>query len=178
MPRRPFAARRVPVALVAAWLAVAGCGDDHGAAVDAVLLDDASDEAWGAFKDAVDQGHATVNDARAAALTAPQSGQTIPGASPIALTWAAPAGKPAALPHGIDTGRFVWLVLSGGGELAGKLNVVALSTTTWTPDAASWAKLVSAGTVRVDVYTATLDTGAVTEGPFSRSASVTFTIAR
>ena len=165
--------------LVTGLPAAAGCGgsDDETPAETTVFLDDASDEAFAAFQDEVAGGHTVVNDAKAAVLVAPSSGQHLSAATPVPISWAAAAGKPA-LPHGIDTGTFVWIALRGGGDLAAGVNVVGLSSTTWTPDADSWAKMVSAGTVNVSVYTATMDTGAVTEGPFAPTAHYSFSISQ
>jgi hypothetical protein len=155
-----------------------GCGgSDEAPTETTVYLDDASDEAFAVFRDEVARGHTVVNDAKAAILVAPIDGQHVSAATPVPISWAAAAGKPA-LPHGIDTGTFVWIALSGGGGLAAGVNVVGLSSTTWTPDADTWDQMVSAGTVDVAVYTATMDTGAVTEGPFAPTAHYSFSISQ
>lgn len=167
-----------PLLLAALLLAAACPHDDGGDPPNLVSQDNASDEAWLAFKDAVDQGLATSDDARAAALTAPTSGAALPGSTAATFSWTLPATAGKTPRHGVDTGRLVWLELSGGG-LTAPINVVSITSTSWTADAESWTTIRAAtGTVEAKLYTATFDRGIVTDGPYQPTAGpVTFTIA-
>jgi len=133
-----------------------------------IRLDDASDETLATIKDAVAQGHVTADDDHAAHLTGPNGG-SFTGAQKPTITWELPAG--AGKPHGEETGQFVWLKLSG----VATFDVVALASTSYTPDDGVWEKL--SGNVTVTIYTATATEGVITGGPYvpTTGASISFT---
>ena len=168
MPRFP---NLLSVVLLGAFLGA--CSDDHSTDETLILLDSASDEAFATFRADVAAGNATPGSS-AAALVAPTPGQTVP-ATPFTFRWSFPRESPAK-PHGVESGRFVWLELSGSGTLADAIDIVAITSTSYTPDADVWAKIAGGGTITAKIYTAMLDEGALTDGPFS-SASVTFNVA-
>ena len=154
------------------------CGDDHDGTGDELLQDDASDEVLLAMRDKVMQGMVTVDNARAAQLTAPAAGAMVPGATPVAFTWSLPSMEPGGLRHGTATGKFVWLNIDGPG-IANPVDVLSITTTTFTPDATSWASMVHAsGAITVTLTTATAADGVITQGPYRPSANPTFTVAQ
>ena len=72
------------------------------------------------------QDKVTVDAAQAAALTAPADGAALPARDarpPSPGSCRRPSGKHPR--HGVESGRFVWLELSGGG-LAESINVLSL----------------------------------------------------
>ena len=195
---------------------VVGC-DDHGPGVPAgspcadlnqvSLVDCAStsgavtDEACVPLDDAIRNGRAMTNDARAPSVTAPTEMQSLPPATPFAFTWTAPVSlRPRYRPMtvGDELRRWVTLIpeaeahcdaFSGRAyELRFKVgDAVVLrrqqSATSWTPSAAEWARLSTAAgtrTVELTVYTATYTSNQIGagNGPFVQSAPRRFTLTR
>jgi hypothetical protein len=71
---------------------------------------------------------------------------------------------------------FVWVNIAGAG-MPEEIDVLSLTTTSWTPDAEAWAKITQAtGTVTVTVTTAYARDGVVTEGPFQPTQHPGFTV--
>jgi hypothetical protein len=161
------------------WLAfcalvLAGCPEEGGdlGDLEVVFQDDASDEAFLAIYDRVAQGDVTVNDARAAEMVLPAEGSTLTAGVVPTFGW----GTPTKLPHGVASGTFVWLEISGAG-LAAPLHVVSIGTQTWTPTAAQWADISQAvGTLTVKVTTAVCDDAVVREGPFRPTSNTTYQV--
>ncbi len=147
-------------------LLAAACSGSSDSTI--IRLDDASDETLLVIKDAVARGPVLTDDDHAARLTGPTGG-TFTGSQKPTITWTIPVHPEK--PHGVESGRFVWLKLSGGAVY----DVVSLTSTSYTPDDSIWQKL--SGTVTVTIYTAEADDSMVTEGPFvpSSGASITFT---
>lgn len=173
--------------------APAGCKEDehdHGTgSSDAVFAGTANDEGLDAF----DAATPTNDAAKAPALTAPQAGAKVPGATPIAFTWKATPtalrmrGAPryegsspfgamrAAHAHGDPmNGKAYLLTLRSGG------NVVArafTTNTTYTPDDATWTKLKTAKSIEATLASASYDNNNIVQGsgPFVAPA-VAFTI--
>lgn len=163
-----------------AGVGVLGCGHDHGGGDilgDLVLLDDASDEVAAEIAEKVDRDGALVDNTRAAALVAPAAGATVPRATPVTIDWDLPSSAGRRPRHGQNTGTFVWVRLEAPG-LAEPIDVVAIGTTSFTPDAARWRSLVDAtGPVTATITTAVVDRGVIQAGPFRPSeASRRFTI--
>lgn len=155
---------------------VGACGEHSHGADSLVLLDSASDEAWGVLRDAVVGGNATVDTVHSAMLIAPADAQELAATAPAVFRWSLPGAR-AVQPHGVETGRFVWLALELGADKASEIDVVALTSMSFAPDAAVWEQMVAAGSVTATVYTATMDDGAIAAGPF-RSSPVTFRIVK
>jgi hypothetical protein len=156
------------VPFLALALAAPACGDGATSDPNAVFQDSASDEAWEAMVDSTNQG-VTESDLSAAHLTAPTEGAVLSAATPATFTWS----LPASLRHGVATGTFVWLHFA----LSPPLEIVSITSTSWTPDAELWARFVSAGSVDVTITTATLIDGVVREGPFRPTmATTSFTV--
>jgi hypothetical protein len=165
-------------ALTLALAAVAACHGHGGPeGTDAILLDDASDEVLVALIDADAQGLVMTSDAESATLTAPADGATVSPASPMTLTWQGPPSSAPGRPrHGIATGQFVWIRLSAPG-VDPPIDILALSSTSYTCDADHWQKLLDAGgSVTATITTAYADDAIIQEGPFRPSAATTFTI--
>ncbi len=141
-----------------------------------VLQDEASDEAWRAIVDAVDHDLTTESEPDSAHLTTPAGGAVIPASPPFTFTWALPAQRPGPR-HGVDDGEFVWLHLEGGG-LQPAIDVVSITTTSWTPDADLWARIAATtGPVSVTITNAFMVDGIVMDGPFrSATPTTTFTM--
>jgi hypothetical protein len=157
-------------------LIMCACGSGSGPDNQGTLVtqDGASDEVYLAMLDAEERGEITGDDLRAALVSEPTDGASIPVASPVTVRWALPAQAPR---HGIATGQFVWLRLSGDG-LAEPIDVLSLSTTSYTPDAAIWTALQAAtGPITITSTTAYSDDGILQTGPFRPLNKTTFTIA-
>ncbi|HLU66492.1 MAG TPA: hypothetical protein VKZ63_09470 [Kofleriaceae bacterium] len=167
MPLRLFALC-LPLALAAA------CdGDDHHGQGEIIRLDDASDEVVLTLREAYESGEAVVDDEVAARLTAPADGAELPAGSPATFTWT-PAQS--TLRHGRTTGDFVWLDITCSG-MDHPIDVVAIESTSWQADAASWGHMAEAGSCEVLVVSAYVDRGIITEGPYVPSENPTFTVA-
>jgi hypothetical protein len=163
------------------WLAfcallLAGCPEEEGADLGGLVVvfqDHASDEAFLSVYDRVAQGDVTVNDSRSAELVLPADGSVLTPETIPTFGW----GNPAKLPHGVGSGTFVWLELSGAG-LAAPLHIFSLTTQTWTPTAAQWADISDTlGTLTVKVTTAVCDDAVVREGPFRPTTNATLNVA-
>ena len=157
-------------------VSLAGCPEEGGGDLGdlvVVFQDGSSDEAFLAIYDRALQGDVTLNDSRAASVELPASGSVLtPNVVPT-FGW----GNPGKRPHGVASGTFVWLELSGAG-LAEPLHVFSLGTQTFTPTASQWADISDTlGTLTVKITTATCDDAVVREGPFRPAGSTTFTIA-
>jgi hypothetical protein len=150
----------LPALLIAALAAAPGCGgDDDGASdEDIIRLDDASEEVVLTMRDLVERGEVVVDDEVAAHLTAPASGTEVPADEPPTLTWSA---RGSTARHGLTTGEFVWLNISGPGMDA-PIDLVALESTSWTVDEEHWELLRgSTGPCEVTVYSAYVEDGLV-----------------
>lgn len=165
--------RAFPLAFSLSLLLAACGGDDDVADEDIVLLDDASDEVVLTMQDLVDRGEVTTDDEVAAQLTAPTDGTALPGDTPPTLTWSL---RQSNLRHGRATGEYVWLHITGPG-MDGPIDIAAIETTSWTVDAEHWDLLgASTGPCEVQVVSAYVDRGRVTEGPFLPSTNPTFSV--
>lgn len=101
-------------------------------------------------------------------LTAPVDGAALSAAEAPAFTW---SPRQSTLRHGRDTGDFVWLHLECDG-MATPIDIIAIESTSWQPDADSWAAIRAAtGSCQVEVTSAYADRGVVTEGPSSQPAT-------
>ncbi len=155
-----------------------GCGDPPLLG-EVVRLDDASDEQLEVIADTARREGTEIDPALAVSLTAPADGETIPAGTPFTFTWTKLQESPRTPRHGEITGTFMWLRLEGGG-LDPTIDVVALTSMTWTPDAEVWARLTATSgsiTARM-ITTVTDDLGRITDGP-ARAApddDVTFTV--
>jgi hypothetical protein len=159
-------------------LAVSCGGDSDSPLVgEIVRLDDASDEVLENIADTVDREGTTIDGAQAARLTAPADGATVPAATPFTFEWAFPLERPTPR-HGETTGTFVWLRLDGDG-MDEPLDVVALTSTSFTPTEDQWARLTAvSGQVSARVITTQVDRGVIEMGPFEApDGQVAFTIA-
>lgn len=171
-------------ARTAAWFCLAllgaACGDDSPLTGEIIRLDDASDEELKFIADTAEREGVTVDPALAVTLTAPTDGEVISAATPYTFSWEEPSGTPRLTPrHGIITGTFMWLRLEGGG-LDPMIDMVALTSMSWTPEAAVWARIAAAsGPIKARMITTVTDgQGRITMGP-SRAADdddVTFTV--
>jgi hypothetical protein len=166
--------------LAAALLALVagGCGgDDTTGAGDlgtVVRVNNASDEVLLEIDDLVLQGQVTVDDSRAVTIVSPEPGASLPTTAPPEFAWSSPSIRPR---HGVTTGEFVWMRLSGGG-LAEPIDMIAVDSTNWTPDGTIWAELAqTTGPVTITLTNAYVDGGNVMEGPFRGTNDTTFTIA-
>lgn len=178
------------LSLALAFLLLAACGDDDGteaAAPEGVIYESgATDEAW----IAIDEAPVVTDFASAPHLTAPTS--IFRAAPPTAFSWSAGAlatlqhrphrrggnarasllatifGPAVARAHEPPvTGDQYRLILSVG---SGEPIRVLTGATTWTPDAATWARIAGAtAPVSVEIVGAYLMSGRVTEGPFASS---------
>jgi hypothetical protein len=154
---------------------VAACGGDDDGVTDAniIRLDDASEEVMFTIAELVDRGEVTVDDEVAAALTAPADGAELPSDAAPTFSW---SPRVSTVRHGRTTGDFVWLHLECPGMDAA-IDVVAIDSTEWEPDADRWAQLQTAtGACEVQVVSAYADRGIVTEGPFVPSSNPTFSV--
>jgi hypothetical protein len=159
------------------FVAVASVGCGGGAsALGPIYLDGTSDEAAQVLITRVTSNGATTNDPKAAQLTGP-GGNTVAKATAPTFTWSQPAMK---APHGTNSGRYIWVTFAGGGLGEQAFHVFAIASTSYTPDADTWAR-VAGGTapLQVQIFTALFDVGVIVEGPFKPTvASKTYTITR
>ncbi len=167
----------LPALLIAALAATPACGgdDDDGATdEDIIRLDDASEEVVLTLRDLVDRGNVVVDDEVAAHLTAPASGTELPADAAPTFTWSA---RTSTARHGLTTGEFVWLNISGPGMDA-PIDVVALESTSWTADEEHWDVLRGCtGPCEVAVYSAYVERGLVeNDEVFVPSENPTFSV--
>lgn len=168
----------LPALLIAALAAAPGCGgddDDDGATnEDIIRLDDASEEVMLTMSDLVDRGEVVVDDEVAAHLTAPASGTELPADEPPTFTWAV---RGSTARHGLTTGEFVWLNISGPGMDA-PIDVVAIESTSWPVDEEHWELLRGCtGPCEVRVYSAYVEDGLVENNEvFAPTESPTFSV--
>jgi hypothetical protein len=167
----------LPVLFIAALAAAPGCGgDDDGEASDEdiIRLDDASEEVVLTMRDLVQRGNVVVDDEVAAHLTAPASGAELTADAPPTFTWSA---RSSTARHGLTTGEFVWLNISGPGMEA-PIDVVAIESTSWPVDEEHWEVLLgSTGPCEVKVYSAYVERGLVeNDEVFAPSESPTFSV--
>jgi hypothetical protein len=170
---------------------VLGCGGGVSKAPASVTINcDASDEGWLAMQDLVNATGAKIDDVNAAVLSAPASGALLAAATPTTFQWTLPSSAAGRVPHGLDSGTFVWLHFTGAG-LTAPFDVISVDPgepdadagvlapcLSYTPAAADWARLAgAAGTLTVSVYTAKESLNVVTEGPFQPTTNAfTFTV--
>jgi hypothetical protein len=156
-------------------LASVGCGGDDDEVSDGsvVRLDEASEEVVLTLKDLVERGEAITDDEVAAHLTAPADGEALPADEAPTFTWTL---RDSNLRHGRETGEFVWLHIEGPG-MEEPIDVAAIESTSWTVDDERWQALqASTGPCEVQVVSAYVDRGIVTEGPFVPAANPTFSV--
>ena len=176
-------ARLAPrLALAAALLlAPVACGDD-GAGGDVIYVpeepedDKPSDELYRLLLDALAQGAAVTDDARATVLTAPIEGQVVPREAPFTFTFG------TVLRHGCVNGTFVLLQFTG---LERPLDVIGGCENTgvppfvsFTPEPSVWARFTAApGPISLTLTNAVFSRGDLQEGPFRASdPTVVFTV--
>jgi hypothetical protein len=198
-PQRLRPARRCRTSLSKVLLSsvalasVVGCGDGASKAAASVTINcGASDEGWLAMQDLVNATGATTDDVNAALLSAPANGALLTTSTPTTFQWTLSPPAANVLPHGIDSGAFVWLHFTGA-ALTAPFDVISVDPgipdgdagvsapcLSYTPSAADWAKLAGApGTLTVSVYTAKENLNVVTEGPFQSTTNpFTFTVTR
>jgi hypothetical protein len=172
----------------AALFALAGCGDDEGAAPGDVIYENgATDEAWISF----DETEAIVDDARAPMLTAPTA--PIPRATPVTFTWT--AGAVARGPRGVRVGEELAALFFGptahahGDPITGPIYRVVIDVpsgepvrvltgaTTYTPTPTVWERIFPAtGPLRIEIAGAYARLNRIEEGPYvgTTAAEVTF----
>jgi hypothetical protein len=174
-----FATHRISLALVFVLVAaVVGCtAEEDGIDLDnAILVNEASDEVLGTIFDSVQQGHVEIDDSKAAAIVTPEPGATVPRDTPLVFAWALPNAKRSPR-HGVQSGDYVWMRLSGGG-LTRDIDMAAVNTTNWTPTADEWAEIATAtGPVTITLTYAYVMDGVINQGPYRSTAPTTFTIA-
>ena len=154
--------------LLCSSAAVVGCSKSSSDVPASVTMNcGASDEAWLAMQDLVDAGAAQIDDAHAATLSAPASGAQLSAAAPTTFQWTLPPSPAGVLPHGIDSGTFVWLHITGT-KLTAPFDVISVEPClSYPPSAADWARIAGApGKLTVSIYTAKESLNVVTEGPF------------
>ncbi len=181
----------------------AACADRNVISLPTCPTEDGfSDETCQGFDDRISNGQSMVNDARAPAIVAPTEAEALPGATPYTFRWTAPTSfrlrPPAtrALTFADEWQRWTTLVpeaqahcppFSGRGYdvfiRSGDTVVFRRqqSGTSWTPDAASWARLRTAaagGPLSLTIQTATFNANVIPSGsgPFVQSAPRRFTI--
>jgi hypothetical protein len=167
----------LPALLIAALAATSGCGgDDDGEATDddIIRLDDASEEVVLTMRDLVQRGNVVVDDEVAALLTAPASGTELPADEAPTFTWST---RGSTARHGLTTGEFVWLNITGPGMDA-PIDVVAIESTSWPVDEEHWELLRgSTGPCEVKVYSAYVERGLVeNDEVFAPTESPTFSV--
>jgi hypothetical protein len=155
--------------------ALVSCSDDGGSSVPlgtVIRVNDASEEVLELMAEASGKGSTTVDDAKAFAILAPAAGASLLAATPSTFEWA----KPATARHGISSGDFVWMKLSGGG-LAQDIDVIAVDVASWTPSAADWELISSAtGPITVTMTSAYVMSEVIKDGPYTPTATTTFTV--
>ena len=158
------------------FLVLPACGgDDGGPDGDVVLLDNASDEVLVTMRDLVERGDITTDDDLAAHLTEPADGSEIPTGSAPTFAWTLGGGS--LLPHGVNTGDFVWLSVGCDG-FDEPIDVLAIESRSWQPDEDRWSKMLGAtGPCEVSIVSAYIDRGVASEGLYRPSTSPTFTLA-
>lgn len=132
---------------------------------------------------------ATVDDAKAPKLSTPADGESLPSSTPPTFIWLASTARRPALPSWLGPERSahahgtpftgVTYILTFSTASNPILLRVATSLTSYTPDAASWALLTSAGgpiTAKLTVARLEDSALAVGGGPHTSSAGVTFTV--
>jgi hypothetical protein len=164
---------------LALFLVGTGCGSSPLTG-EIVRLDDASDEELKYIVDIADRNGVAVDPALAVTLTAPADGDTVSAATPYTFTWAKLSSTPRRTPrHGVITGTFMWLRLEGGG-LDPMIDMVALTSMSWTPDATLWARIAATtGPIKAHMITTVTDgQGQIVAGPARAAANddVTFTV--
>ena len=214
MPTQSRRAWLIPTPLLVLGLALGGCGHDDTPAtpactdpaqislpVCAPAGDRFSDEACTVFDDAI-ATRSSVQDARAASVTAPTEAQRLPRATPFTFAWTAPTASrrrrpaPRAMTLADELARWTTLLPSAEAhcepfsgrayELRFRVNGATIlrrqqSATSWTPEARDWGVLVAGGgghTVELTVYTALFNNGQIgaTAGPFTPMAARTFVL--
>jgi hypothetical protein len=170
--------RAVSLALALALPSVAlasGCGgdDDDGVAnEDIIRLNDASEEVVLTLQDLVRRGEVTTDDEFAARLISPEDGAQLAADAPPTFEW---SPREDTARHGRTTGPFVWLNIAGPG-MDTPIDVVALESTTWTPEEEHWEILRnSTGPCEVKVVSAYVDDGIVEEA-FRPSSNPSFSV--
>lgn len=163
-----------------------------------------SDEACVNLDDRLSRAAPTPDDARAPAIAAPAEGEAVPAATPYTFRWTAPVAwrvtprwerRPMTLADELHrwtalvpeaeahcspfNGRGYELVFKAGGTTVLRRQQ---STTSWTPDAATWTRLADALAGRqaeLTVVTTTFSNSQVgSAGIFVQTAPRRFTIAR
>jgi hypothetical protein len=160
----------LPALLLASTMTTACNGDGHGDG-DTIRLDEASDEVVLTLRDLIDRGQGIEDDDIAAQLTAPADGAQVAAASPATLSW---SRRQTNLRHGRTTGEFVWLEIDCAG-MERPIDVVAIESTSWQPDAERWGHMTGGGSCQVQVVSAYVDRGVVEEGPYLPSSNPRFT---
>lgn len=156
---------------------VFACSDDHSHS-DVILVNNASDEVATALEDL--EGEIMANNGEAAMLTMPVSGAPLPADTPPTFAWVLPTSGPTPR-HGTASGTFIWLRFTGEGIHDGKVDVVAVNVSQWTPTAEQWEQIASAtGTVTVRLVTCIFDDAVRVpgEGPWRYDPDATFTLQR
>ncbi len=171
------------VAVASLTLLTTSCDDKPGLVVDldaAIRVNDASEEVLGVIVDAINDDQLLIDDDKAAAIVSPEPGASVPRAEPWQFAWASPNAAPGGgkTPrHGLATGDFVWLRLSGGG-LARDIDVIAVNVSSWTPTAAEWTEISAAtGPISITLTNAFVMDGVLKDGPYRGSGTSTFSIA-
>ncbi len=157
-----------------------GCGGSPSKAAENVTINcGASDEGWLAMQDLVNSTGAQTDDVKAARLSAPATSAPLSAATPTTFQWTLPWAAAAVSPHGIDSGTFVWLHITGT-RLTPPFDVISVDPgrpdadagvlspcSSYTPSAGDWARIAGApGTLTLSLYTAKESLNVVTEGPF------------
>ena len=158
-----------------------------------------SDEACTSLLEAETRAPVTHDATRSPTITAPMSGQTVPGTTPFTFTWMPGSvsffrHQPAhrAFTFRDDLGRWATLIpaadahcvpFNGAAYAAvfssGSTEVLRAETahTYYTPTAAAWAQLKSVhGTLSFRVEVAQFDVSVVTTGPWDQTTPTLFTI--
>ncbi len=165
--------RTQSLAIAAVLFSTACSGSDGPSDVeaDAIRQDNASDEVFLRLLDAEGQGNVMVNDALAPQWIAPTDGAMLAFATAPTFQWSQSATR-----HGVTTGDFVWLRLTGPGITA-PIDVLSITTTSYTPGAETWGKISAAtGAVTGTLTGAYVDRGIIKEGPYRTTTPRTFTI--
>ncbi|TAK32686.1 MAG: hypothetical protein EPO40_01910 [Myxococcaceae bacterium] len=181
----------------------AACSDRSVISLPACPTEDGfSDETCQSFDDRTANGQSMANDTRAPSIAAPTEGQAVAGTTPFTFQWMAPTSlrwrvpAPRALTLADEWRRWTTLVpeaqahcppFSGRGyDLIFRSGDQVVfrrqqSGTSWTPDAAAWARLrtaASGGALALTIQTATFSANLIPSGsgPFVQSTPRRFTI--